>query len=449
MAVSQQAIFELEDGVLSDTPAMPASHELKAVGEWYLQRLGVDKDQLRQKAASLCKTGGTLRVGTMCSGTDSPVAVMKALQEVMDNKIDIEHTFSCEFDPKKQQWIKDNFPSLELLFGDITELQTGKATNYKTNKVVDVPPVDIVVAGFVCKSVSLENNEREKYSNCIMQSTGATGITFDGMMGYVKRYHPSLVICENVKGLTTRNKGQEPVVMDVKRVFGKAGYAFDYKVLDSRDYLLPQRRNRCWMFAYDGRENLAAAQQTGDKVVSLASTQNFGFDKLFRAAEVATAPDAKLNPRQKRVVAAGLKKLRPAERKNDVVVDVAKSEERAPVCVGAAPCIVPNSIPYRTQTKQVLTPEQVHACQGIYPADFPALRKYSQEKAGLTRDLAGNAFSTTVCMAVVISAFIHAPSKAKEDMRSPTRVSKRRATSLTPPRPSKARKVSSPTKTHK
>lgn len=443
------AVFQHADHSVSTAPEMPASHELKAVGEWYLQRLGVDKDQLRRKADGLRKTGGSLRVGTMCSGTDSPVAVMKALQEVMDNKIEIEHTFSCEFEPKKQQWIKDNFPSLELLFGDIKELQSGKAMNYMTNTMVEVPRVDIVVAGFVCKSVSLENNEREKYSNCIQEASGATGVTFDGMMGYVRKYNPSLVICENVKGLTTRNKGQEPVVLDVGRKFGKADYAFDYKVLDSRNYLLPQRRNRCWMFAYNGRENLAAVQQTGNKVVSLASEQNFGFDKLFRAAGVAKGPDANLLPRQKRVVNVGLRKLKPADRKEDVVVDVAKSEERAPVCIGAAPCIVPNSIPYRTKTKKVLTPEQVHACQGIYPADFPALRKYSKEQAVLTRDLAGNAFSTTVCMAVVISAFIHAPSKTREDMLSPTRVTKRRATSLTPPRPSKARKVSTPTKPHK
>lgn len=288
-------------------PQMPASHELKAVGEWYLQRLNVDKEELRKKAASLCKSGRTLRVGTMCSGTDSPVAVMKALQEVMDNKITIEHTFSCEWEPKKQAWIKENFPSLELLFGDIKELKSGRAKNFKTNKVVDVPHVDIVIAGFVCKSVSHENNERQEYNNCIKEATGATGITFDGMMGYVRKYRPSLVICENVKGLTICNRDRggnvtEPVVLDVKRKFNRADYAFDYKVLDSRDYLLPQRRNRCWMYALEGKENEAAVRKTGQKIEKLASEKCFGFSKLFRAAGVAKCIEKKLSADRKSVV---------------------------------------------------------------------------------------------------------------------------------------------------
>jgi len=441
-------VCHCSDSHVATMPEMPASHELKAIGEWYLQRLNVDKDQLRRKAAGICKYGRTLRVGTMCSGTDSPVAVMKALQKVMDDNIKIEHIFSCEFDPRKQEWIKDNFPSLELLFGDIKELKTGKAMDYKTKQVVPVPPVDVVIAGFVCKSVSLENNERKLYSNCINEVCGQTGLTFDGMMGYVQKFRPSLVICENVKGLTTRNKGNEPVINDVKRTFTRAGYAFDHKVLDSRDYLLPQRRNRCWMFAYDGCENQAAVEKAGDTIVSLASEQSFDFDKLFTAAGVAKGENANLNARQKRVVRAALKQLKPTEHSKDVVVDVAKSEDRAPVCVGAAPCIVPNSIPYRTKTQRVLTPEQVHACQGIYPEDFPAMRKYAQAKANLTRDLAGNAFSTTVCMAVVVSAFVHRPlisnSNSREASPSPSRVNKRRAPSITPPRPTKQRKVTSP-----
>jgi hypothetical protein len=246
--------------------------------------------------------------------------------------------------------------------------------------------------------------------------------------------------------LTTRNKGNEPVVKDVKRKFSSAGYAFDHKVLDSQDYLLPQRRNRCWMFAYDGREHQLAVEKTGNQVVRLASDHFFDFDKLFRAAGVAKGKDANLNPRQTRVVRAALRKLAPAERTKDVVVDVAKSEERAPVCVGAAPCIVPNSQPYRTKTQRVLTPEQVHACQGIYLSDFPALQEYAKNKGPLTRDLAGNAFSTTVCMAVVISAFVNAPSK-REASPEPSR--KRRAPSMTPPRPTKQRKVTSPAKTGK
>eukprot|EP00959_Pyramimonas_sp_CCMP1952_P011774 247907-Pyramimonas_sp.AAC.1 len=116
-------------------------------------------------------------------------------------RLKVEHTFSCESDVKKRQWITDNFPDLPCLFGDIQELPTGTAFNYITGKAAQVPPVDIFIAGFVCKSVSLENNERKKYANCIIEACGLTGITFQGMIQYVQQFQPAVVICENVEGL--------------------------------------------------------------------------------------------------------------------------------------------------------------------------------------------------------------------------------------------------------
>ena len=53
-----------------------------------------------------------------------------------------------------------------------------------------VPYVDIVIAGFVCKSVSTENNDRVQFANCFEEESGKTGETFVGVMGYVKRYRP-------------------------------------------------------------------------------------------------------------------------------------------------------------------------------------------------------------------------------------------------------------------
>lgn len=82
------------------------------------------------------------------------------------------------------------------------------------------------------------------------------------------------------------------------------------------------------------------------------------------------------------------------------MVDVAKSAARAPSGVEMIPCVVPNSQPYRLRTKKMLTVEQVLSAQGIFLCDFPAAAKWAKEKKGLSRDLAGNAFSTTTCLAV-------------------------------------------------
>ena len=45
--------------------------------------------------------------------------------------------------------------------------------------------------------------------------------------------------------------------------------------------------------------------------------------------------------------------------------------------------------------------------QGLWQMDFPALRRFCRGQKRLARDLAGNAFSTTVCTAVVIGSLCH------------------------------------------
>eukprot|EP00971_Amphidinium_carterae_P039357 773430-Amphidinium_carterae.1 len=82
-----------------------------------------------------------------------------------------------------------------------------------------VPSADILLAGFVCKSVSRENIDRGKHAACISQQTGATGSTFGSLMAYVGRHRPKLVICENVEGLTQRINGNEAQICEVQRVF--------------------------------------------------------------------------------------------------------------------------------------------------------------------------------------------------------------------------------------
>ena len=71
------------------------------------------------------------------------------------------HTFSCECDGAKQTWLQENFPEVPLIFEDICELHTGRASHILTGDESDAPDVDLFVAGFVCKSVSTENTQRQ------------------------------------------------------------------------------------------------------------------------------------------------------------------------------------------------------------------------------------------------------------------------------------------------
>ena len=105
--------------------------------------------------------------------------------------------------------------------------------------------------------MSTENNSRNNFQNCIIEATGSTGETFSGICGYMRVFKPSMVICENVEGLTKRIKGCEPEVHSVMRMFKSLCYSANWKVVDSKEYVLPQRRHRCWMWAF--RNDLAAS----------------------------------------------------------------------------------------------------------------------------------------------------------------------------------------------
>ena len=142
----------------------------------------------------------------------------------------------------------------------LRHLGRGTAMDDVSKKTCSVPEVDILIAGFVCKSVSTQNERRGKAKDCIRESSGLTGVTFQGVVDYVIAKKPAVVILENVEGLMIGNQRRKPVINDVADRFEKCGYAFGYRLLDTQQYLLPQRRRRCWMWAFRGHSNQGAAE---------------------------------------------------------------------------------------------------------------------------------------------------------------------------------------------
>ena len=172
-----------------------------------------------------------------------------------------------------------------LIFPDNCELHTGRALNSVTHEVCDIPAVDVFVAGVVCKSVSFENLYQGSYSKCIADARGSTGKTFEGVLGYVRRFRPKVVICENVTGLLKRTRGCDAQINQVRRAFEEVGYAFAYKQMDARNFLLPQRRTCDWMWAI--RSDVAAAPAAGEVQTvlnALERPQPVALSKFLRPA---------------------------------------------------------------------------------------------------------------------------------------------------------------------
>ena len=99
-------------------------------------------------------------MGSACSGTDSVIRVLEHLGR--SSGWVFKHTFSCECDGAKQAWLQENFPEVPLIFEGICEWHSGRALNILIGEESDVPDVDLLVAGFVRKSVSTENTQRQE-----------------------------------------------------------------------------------------------------------------------------------------------------------------------------------------------------------------------------------------------------------------------------------------------
>ena len=56
----------------------------------------------------------------------------------------------------------------------------------------------VLLAGFVCKNKSKNNNQRGKYKNSIVNDEGETAETLKYLLQYVQKKQPAVLILENV-----------------------------------------------------------------------------------------------------------------------------------------------------------------------------------------------------------------------------------------------------------
>ena len=138
-----------------------------------------------------------------------------------------------EFDKFASDLLALNFPSIEN-FGDITKI-----------KPECLPDFELFTGGFPCQpfsSAGLQLGEEDKYGR---------GTLFYDIFRILKVKKPKYVLLENVKGLTA--KKFEPTFNRMKETFQELGYGdMAYAVLNSKNYGIPQNRERLWMFAQLG-----------------------------------------------------------------------------------------------------------------------------------------------------------------------------------------------------
>ena len=104
-------------------------------------------------------------------------------------------------------------------------------------KPSDLPDFDILTGGFPCQSFSIiaQNPKR-------LGIKDDRGKLFFEMCRILREKQPKCFIAENVKGiLSVNNKETFPLIIEE---FKKCGYKVDYRLINSVNYKIPQKRER-------------------------------------------------------------------------------------------------------------------------------------------------------------------------------------------------------------
>lgn len=147
---------------------------------------------------------------------------------------DLETVFVSEIDKNAQRTYKENFSTPGDIAGDITKIDEK-----------DIPSFDICLAGFPCQAFSFAGKRKgfddDYHGIC-------RGTLFLEVARVCEYHRPKVIFCENVKGLLNHDKGRTLSV--IISTFENIGYNVYYKVLNSKDYGVPQNRERIYIVAF-------------------------------------------------------------------------------------------------------------------------------------------------------------------------------------------------------
>lgn len=153
----------------------------------------------------------------------------------------IETVFVSEFDEPACKTYRANFDDPFEIAGDITKIDAS-----------EIPDFDICLAGFPCQAFSLAG-QRKGFEDDYKGLARGT-LFFDMLRVCTDRdTRPKVIFCENVKGLPIHDKGR--TLKTILGALGEDGYVPFYKILNSKNFGVPQNRERIYIVAF--REDIA------------------------------------------------------------------------------------------------------------------------------------------------------------------------------------------------
>lgn len=137
----------------------------------------------------------------------------------------------CEFDKFAQKSYRAMYDTEGLWFGeDVTKV-----------KGSELPKADLWTFGFPCQDVSIAGKQKG------LKKGTRSGLFYEMMrlLDEAKENKPDWIMCENVKNLLSIDGGRG--FLEVVGEMAERGYTIEWKVYNSKDYGVPQNRERVYI----------------------------------------------------------------------------------------------------------------------------------------------------------------------------------------------------------
>jgi DNA (cytosine-5)-methyltransferase 1 len=146
------------------------------------------------------------------------------------SKISHEVVGFSEFDKYAAAIFELNHPGIKN-YGDITQIDPSK-----------LPDFNMFTGGFPCQPFSSAGLGKGELD--------IRGTLFYDVIRICEAKKPTHVLLENVKGLTTKRHKEtfEKIISELKRI----GYDVHWNVLNTKNYGVPQNRERLWIYGFRG-----------------------------------------------------------------------------------------------------------------------------------------------------------------------------------------------------
>lgn len=142
----------------------------------------------------------------------------------------------CEFDRFAQASYRAIYDTSNLWFGDdVTKV-----------KGAELPKADLWTFGFPCQDVSIAGKQKG------LKEGTRSGLFYEIMrlLDECKENKPKWLVCENVKNLLSIDGGGG--FLNVIGEMAERGYSVEWKVYNSKNYGVPQNRERVYIVGYYG-----------------------------------------------------------------------------------------------------------------------------------------------------------------------------------------------------